>query len=61
MIERPDLIFECRKCHHLLYVAKKEFFKKLESILHEPCPNCYEEGGGFWILKGEGNYDSEFK
>lgn len=45
-----DLIFECRKCEHNLYVNPK----KVRKILTTDCPNCGEEADGNWKLIGEG-------
>lgn len=51
---RPDFIFECRKCGHNVYVQKNEVHK----LLDYECPECGEEAGGLWILLDEGDFDN---
>jgi len=46
-----DLIFECKKCGHNLYVSKD--LKKIQKLLKLDCPNCGEDGA-IWTLIGEG-------
>ncbi len=47
-----DLIFECRKCQHNLYVS----MGKIRMLLKTDCPNCGEEADGNWKLIGEGKF-----
>jgi len=46
-----DLIFECRKCGHNLYVSPDNI-----EFLDNPddCPNCGEEGEQNWVYKYRG-------
>jgi transcription elongation factor Elf1 len=48
--KEKDLIFECRKCEHNLYVS----LDKIRKLLKTDCPNCGEESFGIWLLIGEG-------
>lgn len=53
---RPDFIFACKKCGHLIYAKKGS--EKVEKLLNISCPNCGEEGE-IWVLVGEGCYENE--
>jgi len=55
-----DIVFECKKCEHLLFVDKKELGEKLVTLIKRDCPNCGREGERNWVLLREGNYDSEY-
>jgi len=55
-VYKPEFIFQCRKCGHLIYCRKESVFK----VLKKDCPECGEEKGELWILIGEGNYDKEY-
>jgi transcription elongation factor Elf1 len=54
-----DIVFTCRKCGHLLFVATINF-EKFEEVIDMSCPNCGEEGYKNWILTRTGNYDEEY-
>lgn len=52
----PDIIFECKKCGHNVFVTekgKKHWFKR---IMVE-CPECGEEPYSNWIITGMGDFD----
>ena len=51
-----DLVFQCNKCDHLLFVSKE----KIEKLIDMDCPNCGEEADGLWTFCRMGDYDSEF-
>lgn len=51
--KKPDFIFECKKCGHLLYVPK--VIDKLIKLLKTDCNECGEEP--CWIICGEGDFD----
>ena len=50
--KHKDLIFECKKCMHNLYVCDD----KVRSLLRLNCPECGEEDY-VWLLIGEGNFN----
>jgi len=50
---KPYWIFECNKCNHILYVAKKS----IKKILSKDCPVCGEESYKNWTIIEEGNFD----
>lgn len=54
---KPDFIFQCRKCEHLLYVDKQKFLKNCEL---PDCLECGEEADENWVFIKEGNFDKEF-
>ena len=54
-----DLIFKCRKCYHLVYLANS-LLKKVRNLSVMNCPECGEEGEENWIYVGTGNYDLEY-
>ena len=53
-MKKPDIIFECRKCGHNLYVSIKN---KLHKIEKTDCPACGEEPERNWIFVCFGNFD----
>lgn len=53
---KPDYIFQCRKCGHLLYVDKEKFYKNCKL---QDCPECGEEEYENWIFIDEGNFDKD--
>jgi len=55
-----DLILQCHKCYHKLYVSEITL-EKFKEILNKDCPNCGEEGYENWILYGVGNYERDVK
>lgn len=57
--EKPEFVFRCRKCGHLMYVPKENLKKNLLNMLKEACDECGEEGE-IWILEREGDYDKEW-
>ena len=59
-MEKTDIVFECRKCNHLLFVDKDKLQKKLLTLIKRDCPNCGREGERNWILLRDGNYDKEY-
>jgi predicted SprT family Zn-dependent metalloprotease len=57
--DTEDLVFQCRKCEHLLYVSKEKM-DKIESLPEYDCPECGEEGYLNWILSHSGNYEKDY-
>ena len=55
--EKPDWIFQCRKCGHLVYILKDS----IKKMLKIDCPDCGEEACENWILYGEGDYLTTIK
>ena len=53
--EKPDWIFQCRKCNHQVYIEKN----RLKKLAKKDCPECGEESGGLWIFVGEGDFDKD--
>jgi predicted RNA-binding Zn-ribbon protein involved in translation (DUF1610 family) len=43
------VVFECRKCGHLLFTDKIDK-TSLQRIMEFDCPDCGEEGYTNWIL-----------
>jgi len=62
MKKRSDLVFECRKCNHLLYLADGALLdgRKIAQELETECPNCGEESGRLWIFIGLGSFSDEY-
>jgi transcription elongation factor Elf1 len=58
-VKNNQVVFQCRKCDHLLFVEKISN-KKLKEIMNTDCPNCGEEGYGNWVLLRMGNYENEY-
>ncbi len=58
-MRKPDVVFACGKCGHLLFIDKKEP-KKIYSLSQRDCPNCGEEGEENWIFVREGDYQKEY-
>lgn len=58
--EFPDLIFQCIKCDHNLFISKKKL-NFVISLYKYNCPNCGEDGYENWIILGEGNFKKEKK
>ena len=56
----PDIIFQCRKCQHLLYIDIKNFIDKEIYDDMKACDNCGEDPEGNWILYGSSNYDKDY-
>jgi len=57
-MNKPDFVFSCSKCGHLLFTTKK--VEKVENLLKLDCPNCGEEPNENWILVRDGNYGKEY-
>jgi len=53
--QKPDFVFSCRKCGHLLFTPN------VIKLLETDCPNCGEKSYANWILKRKGNYDEEYE
>ena len=51
---KPDYVFCCKKCGHLLFIPKPK------KILKPDCPDCGEEPYMNWILLRMGNYEEEY-
>lgn len=49
-----SLVFECRKCGHLMFVNKD----KVEKLLKTNCPECNVEPDRNWTLLGLGNSET---
>lgn len=45
------LVFECKKCGHLIFVEKE----KMKKLLKTECPECKASSDRNWTLLGEGN------
>jgi DNA-directed RNA polymerase subunit M/transcription elongation factor TFIIS len=56
---KNQVVFQCKKCEHLLFVEKIDK-EKLQEIMNLDCPNCGEESYGNWILLKMGNYEEEY-
>lgn len=61
-MKKPDLVFSCRKCGHLLFVSTKERTAiQIGEILEKAeCPNCGEEPYKNWTFVRFGNYGEEY-
>jgi transcription elongation factor Elf1 len=57
-----DLVFECRKCGHLLFITgtATEKIKKITKLDNYVCDNCGAEREGNWAYLRKGNYEKEF-
>lgn len=59
---KKDLVFQCRKCQHELFLTNgaeltgKEIAKKLK----KDCPNCGEESEELWTYVRLGNFEKEY-
>lgn len=53
-MEKPDFVFKCKKCGHLLFTPN------IEKLLVSDCPQCGEEAYMNWILKRRGDYAFEY-
>ena len=61
-LDLTDIVFQCRKCDHLLFLDNSEVISDaLVGITKEDCPSCGEEGYGNWILLRQGNYKKEYR
>lgn len=54
-----DIIIQCNKCTHLVYINKKKFINNIGKIPSWNCPECGEEGYLNWIIYGEGNLNEK--
>lgn len=54
-MKNKDIMFECRKCEHLLYVTPDNE-NWVEKLVDYDCPNCGEESGRLWIFVGFGSF-----
>jgi len=54
--EKPDWLFVCQKCNHVIYIKKD----RIKELLKLECPECGEEARLLWIISGEGDYDKEY-
>jgi DNA-directed RNA polymerase subunit M/transcription elongation factor TFIIS len=57
--KKPDIVFECKKCGHLLYVSKDELKEKIQYLIEKDCPNCGEQPPIF-IVSHEGDYNEDY-
>jgi hypothetical protein len=57
MNKKPDYIFKCKKCKHLIYVNKLKVYK----LLKRGCPECGEEPEKNWLLCGCGDWKKEYQ
>ena len=53
-MEKPDIVFQCKKCGHLIFTPN------VIKLLKTDCPRCGEEPYVNWILKRRGDYDLEY-
>lgn len=53
-IKFDSLVFECRKCGHLIFVNKD----KVEKLLKTSCPECNIKPDRNWTLLGLGNSET---
>lgn len=58
--KKPDIVFTCSKCSHLLFVSKVRLEERVIKTMKMDCVNCGEEGYDNWILSREGNYQKEY-
>ena len=58
-----DLVFECRKCGHSLFLTNGVELKgsQIAKKLIRDCPECGEEGYENWIYERRGNYETEYE
>lgn len=55
-----DLVFECKKCTHHLFVDFEPELKEILIRLPEySCPSCGEDGHLNWIFSHVGSYEDE--
>ena len=57
-----DIVFQCRKCYHFLYIGiKGRKIKNLADILGKAdCPTCGEEADRNWVFVGLGDYEEDY-
>jgi len=55
----PDIILQCRKCDHLLYIDIKKFMTQNIDNLPD-CDECGEEGNLNWIVVRSGNFTKDY-
>ena len=62
MSKKNDLVFQCRKCGHLLFITgtPEVQIKKIKKLIKIECPNCGEERYANWTFVRMGNYDKEY-
>lgn len=51
-----DVIFECRKCQHNLYVTRLTPWW-IDKLVDRDCPRCGEEGYRLWTFVGFGKIE----
>jgi DNA replicative helicase MCM subunit Mcm2 (Cdc46/Mcm family) len=51
--DNDELVFQCRKCEHHLYVD----IKYVHQIADHDCPRCGEEPTLNWIFSHVGSYE----
>lgn len=59
---KNDLVFECRKCLHLLFIqgTATQKINKIIDLKKKDCPNCGEEGEENWIFVRVGDFEKEY-
>jgi DNA-directed RNA polymerase subunit RPC12/RpoP len=57
-----DLVFECKKCGHLLFITgtASEKVKKISKLNNYECPNCSAEREENWVYVRTGDYQKEY-
>lgn len=62
MAKNNDLVFQCNKCNHLLFLTNGVLLtgKAIVMKLASDCPNCGEEAADNWTFSGTGNYEREY-
>ena len=57
-----DLVFECKKCEHLLFITgtASEKVKKISNLNEYECPNCGTKREENWIYVRVGDYQKEY-
>ena len=57
-MKNPDIIFQCRKCEHMIYVigGAQLTGEVIARKLKTDCPNCGEESYENWVLIGSGDF-----
>jgi endogenous inhibitor of DNA gyrase (YacG/DUF329 family) len=52
-----QLIVECRKCGHQVYLTNPTLTRVVEMVEYD-CPECGEEGDRNWTIVGQGDFDA---
>lgn len=58
--DKTDIILQCKKCDHLIYINWKKFISDYILRDNHDCPECGEDGYENWILIGTGNFAEDY-